>query len=65
MIDLLTLARVRFHRGTRVHAINPPGSRATVCGAYVHLEDPWGRTRDVPLPPTAQVTYPTCRKGHP
>jgi hypothetical protein len=64
VIDLTTLARVRFQRGTRTHAVTPPGEGKTACGKYVHLFDPWGRRQDTALSPETPVTCAGCnRKG--
>lgn len=65
MIDLSTLARVRFLRGTSVHAITPPGSGKTACGKYSRPYDAWGRRQDVALTPGTAVTCPTCRRRTP
>jgi hypothetical protein len=68
VIDLSTLARVRFRRSTRVHAVTTTEtSRRTHCGEFVHLNEysRAGRLLDEPLPPETPVTCPACLKAAP
>lgn len=62
MIDLATLTRARFRRGTTVHEITPVGSNGTACGKYIHLHDPWGRAQDAALPSETAVTCLGCKR---